>query len=390
MRLSGPPVLKISNARAFTDLFDASRLLHFLVKRCGDEPLLLVPMSAQLRAMLLDQRKDSKALVFRLSEFFHDSSLELFAIAAGNGVEQTSPPLFGFADPRFSVRKTHNDQTKIALRDALDLHVAWVDGKEISVADLIKFKCDKLGGAHYGSNRSELLAKIESLDRQGIVQIDRFVFGTGQVLSEILGGIVGGISSLSLHLTVKHLTAQQSELEPLACYFEQNTECGLGVFSDRNGRLVVIVKDLKGNIWRADFPEIVDFLEFSCFSINYFVNESFETEVIAKVNGHVFRKFSFGTLVPLPLFRNEFTLGLNYNWLEKKGGSRELCVGQFVASTSMAEDMESIKRIHDMRNVSPDSDYGLFTPNSYGLTNAGGGDMKIFGSVSPTNDRRRV
>lgn len=110
-------------------------------------------IAVQLRAILLDNRHDSKARLIDVAEYFsfpldayvfkNDQDLHNLRSSAGSELEL-------LVDMNITVDKMHSNQKKESLLACLKESVVYYRNEEFSSKEIIEWYANQYGGAHYG------------------------------------------------------------------------------------------------------------------------------------------------------------------------------------------------------------------------------------------------
>ncbi len=125
----------------------------------------VIPLSGQLRALLLEKRADSHALLIHATKQLGLSPTVFRMDGVDVGLPPEVPtPIFHLAGPPFSLRQEIPGQKEVAL-SALPAHdLIEFDGTRLSIKELIEFFANYSGGAHYSKRLPKPFARILGLN----------------------------------------------------------------------------------------------------------------------------------------------------------------------------------------------------------------------------------
>jgi hypothetical protein len=121
----------------------------------------VIPLSGQLRALLLENRNDSRALLIHATRYLGLSPTVFLMDGVDVGLPAGAPtPLFHLAGLPITMQKELPGQKEVALPDVAGLELIEFDGSRLSIKELIKFFANYSGGAHYSNRWPEPFARI--------------------------------------------------------------------------------------------------------------------------------------------------------------------------------------------------------------------------------------
>lgn len=149
--MSKEPTLKKSDPEQLVELLDALRLCASLARHAKDDPVFFGPLATQIRSLLTDPNKNSKALLIRMCEQFSNVpqvySLPSIQVPVADQEFFHSASLVAEAI-ELSVERTSASQTPIQIAQLPRIEVAMFEGNTVTIGDLISWKANKYGGAH--------------------------------------------------------------------------------------------------------------------------------------------------------------------------------------------------------------------------------------------------
>jgi len=158
--LSKPNLVERPVFFQLADLIGALKLCHELSQLSKKQNLFIGPLAVQLRALLIDSDKRSRALLVRLQEYFTDTPIlyspedfPKFILELGDFLAAQKPVL--------ALESDGDRLQEVALSDLPQKKVIVLHGKYYTLKDLILWRANKFQGAHYPSKVKEQHAALE-------------------------------------------------------------------------------------------------------------------------------------------------------------------------------------------------------------------------------------
>lgn len=125
----------------------------------------VIPLAGQLRALLLEKRRDAHPLLLSVVEALGVDARVHVMPASEEGLPEGLPePIFHLAGFPFSTERELPGQVEIQLKELADRELVRFESRGYSVRDVIKFYADRAGGAHYSKAVPEAFARLLSLN----------------------------------------------------------------------------------------------------------------------------------------------------------------------------------------------------------------------------------
>ncbi|MEZ4750209.1 MAG: hypothetical protein R3B54_06165 [Bdellovibrionota bacterium] len=138
-------------------------------------PHQIIPLSGQLRALLLEGRKDSVALLLELASYLgHDLKVYSMPDSEAPLPPSVPEPLVFVSGLPFSLRRELPSQVKLSIPEFLKRKIIKYGQNHFDVSQLIRWFANKAGGAHYSRSWPEelvALMKLPVIGRQGLQNV---------------------------------------------------------------------------------------------------------------------------------------------------------------------------------------------------------------------------
>lgn len=156
--MSKVPSLNKPKLLQIMELLEALQLCGSLVGHCKKESMYLISLSALLRALLVDKRRDSKALIPRILDDFSNLP-SIYVLGDGIVSSKMKTALkegYYYNSPWAQFERNNDNYIEISLESLLSWPALYAKGFEINFRELIEHKANRFGGAHFSIPASKV------------------------------------------------------------------------------------------------------------------------------------------------------------------------------------------------------------------------------------------
>ena len=224
----------------------------------------VIPLSGQLRALLLEKHRDAHALLLEVAEQLGVTPtifvMDGIDAAMPSGLPEMTFHLAGFP---FSLRRERAHQSEVPLHELHSRKLIRFEGQDFSLRQIVEFFAHKAGGAHYSKSVPESFARIFTIGvpdmfsaRDALInalgQIARAVYETGVDL-------VRRVTDLDLYLDLGVLSDVPLSHLLDAAYPDSPMRLSIALGQDRH--LVVQAVGINGHGLAVRVPELISWVE---------------------------------------------------------------------------------------------------------------------------------
>ncbi len=181
-------------------------------------------VDGQLRSLLCDRNKNSKALLFFLAEKIN-FNIDIFSSVIYEDKNLNKDCLYGFYPGIISVEKKESIQEKINFAKYLSLKKFIFKGYGISSCELIELMSNNYGGSHYSRKIEKINAELLQLFSQKKSQIDTHLTDVKDMTVSLSKQIIVNNSTSELSFSfelLSHNIVQEEIIFHSICQYSNN------------------------------------------------------------------------------------------------------------------------------------------------------------------------
>ncbi|MBY5163154.1 hypothetical protein [Salsipaludibacter albus] len=334
-----------------------------------------IALSGQIRALLLERRKDASPLLLTILEEL-GLSHQIFVMPSYSGPDLPSPK-FHVLGPPITRTRVLTAQVPLALGDLGAHPVVSVDGEEFDLAFIVRLLANKGGGAHYSKTMPTTFAWMLELASVPALQIRNAIVSLlGQVGEALtMAGVEMLHQTAAWEVFIDVGVPAPSEGSFIE-YIHPSLPMGLSVGLTKNRQLAVEARGIDAARAIVVVEDLLDWGESHQIHIQLTHGDNLSAKLFVSVDGDTVRS-TVSSEVPvfLPISSiKEFNLHVN----GAEGGSwnGSIALGSMFAR-SLGPSSEDAKSLLAMRSVAEDPDRKavLYKVGSTGFSASGQGDI---------------
>jgi hypothetical protein len=343
----------------------------------------VIPLSGQLRAVLLESRRDAHALLLEVAARLNASP----TIFVMHGTDDPLPPSvpepeFIFSGFPMSVEREISTQTEIPLGGLPAHKVLFYEGKHYSFKEVVEFYANRSGGAHYSKSLPETFARLTQTNIGG--------FALGDALLRVMLQASEAVYAVGLDLIRKF-----TDFDLFVDLGIPKPKAGGNIldaaYPDSPMRLTVSLGDeheLRARLHGLSGHDITVELAGIDWSIPHVLRisgrhaDSLATRLSVSVDGGTLHSDAYS---PSPVFLASDIRSAESIWngsLDGTGAGMLLAVSEVLMVGRISQDeLDQLTEYFALENREPNRKVCLYPDSSVGRSPSGLGDVQMEGDV---------
>jgi hypothetical protein len=243
---------------------------------------LLLPLAAQLRALLVEKRRDNCALLLSVAAEF-GAELTVFAGPQVAGSSDAAATLIDWGAQPFSAERQSADQTELSINQFLDWRVLRINGNAFSVGQLIKIAAEKGGGAHHPAAVPPDVIELLTFRALGLSPLRSILTAVGGVVLALGSAMLRLLTDLDVHVIVM-LPQDRTTIICLLDAHDPLTGGRIQMNVDPLGRVVAHCVGVDSFWWRLASSDLLTPDERSHVMLSVRVSATLHTEASISLN----------------------------------------------------------------------------------------------------------
>lgn len=268
-----------------------------------------LPLSAQLRALLLEKRRGNAPLLLSLSREA-GVELSLFIGPAVSPDASREGMLIDIGGVPISSERLSTDQIEVPIAKALDHLVLRIGADLFTIGQLIKIGAEKAGGAHHPEVVPARVARLLTFRQLGLQPLTMLLVAVGRAVLRLGRLLLASLCDLDLHL-IAVFRAERTAVLCLFDAYDPETEARIRLLLDPIGHLTASVVSVDGMTWQVTSETIVTNETRCHLYVGMRLSTLMGTEVTIAINGQSAGRFTLQIPTVLSGFQQDYEVRFN-------------------------------------------------------------------------------
>ncbi len=360
-----------------------------LIEKGSNHQILV--LYGQLRSILTEKAKATKALLFDVSEILK-KPLEIYYQPLSEIPIDQEKIIFQTMVIDISTKRSNRKQHLIDLKNFLDVTALKYNGRAYSIRNLIDLLANKMGGSHYSSKIPKKDSELISLGIFGVKEMIKAGIPNFEILNSIILSVSKCIFELGSDLIRRcvqfefylqlYIPDQKVDSETfLIDLFSEDGSLRVALFLDRDLKICILITDFLGRTFSLNTEVMSSTDSFSTMALFLSVDEKLQTRIDLFLDK--LKVFSF-SIVQIFLFLNEFRsfkMYLNRSREKDKNGLTFGLSKMYLISDNITLWERGKMQFYLDEALDPKSKLAWFTKDNFGVSDMPFRDIKMEGEV---------
>jgi hypothetical protein len=269
----------------------------------------MLPLSGQLRALLVEKRRENPPLLIELAAAL-GVDIRLFAGPEIGNDATDQEMLLDVGGTPLSSERLSADQDELSVEQFLSRRMLRVKGTSYSIAQIIKLAAEKAGGAHHPRNVPEDILELLTFRSSGFRPLPMALMSIGRAVLRIGRDLIRRICDLDLHVIVILPTQRTSSICLLDAH-DPATGAKITLAVDALGRVSVTVVAVDGWAWQVHSETIVAPMQPLHILFSARLTTRLETEASIHVDGQLAARVTYQRPTMMSDFAQDYEIVCN-------------------------------------------------------------------------------
>jgi hypothetical protein len=344
----------------------------------------VIPLSGQLRAVLLENRRDAHALLLEVAARLNVSPTIYLMPGTDHVLPAGIPaPEFRMSGFPMGVERELPSQTEIPLKDLLSHLVLFYEGEHYSFREVVEFYANRSGGAHYSKTLPEAFARLTQTSIGGLAFGDvllQVMLQAAEAVYAIGLDLIRKVTNFDLYIDLGIPKPKGGAHILDAVYPESPMR--LTVSLGEGGELIAGVRGLSGEELSVELSG-VDWARPHVVRVSGRHSDALATRLSLGIDGGMLYAEAHS---PSPLFLISDIRSAETAWngnVDGTGSGMLLAVSEvLMVGHSSRDELEQLENYFAVDAREPDRKVCVYSDGSIGRSRSGAGDIEMQGDVA--------